>query len=195
MNRINLLPWREELRKKRQRSFLLSLLFALFVAAAVMFGWRLLVQAQIDNQQARNAFLRSEIAKVDEKLREIAALDKTKASILARMQVIQDLQARRPEAVHLMDELVTAMPEGVYLSSMVQSGRVVDLQGRAQSNARVSALMRNSEESEWLDNPQLQIVENKSEDKAAGFSEFRLVVQQKRVTEDEEGADSGGVTQ
>lgn len=192
MNRINLLPWREELRKKRRYDFFLSLVAALAAAAAVMYGWRLLVGSQIDYQQQRNAFIEAEIRKVDEKLKEIAELDKTKASIIARMQVIQDLQARRPEAVHLLDELVTSMPEGVYLTSMRQSGRVIDLEGRAQSNARVSALMRNSEDSEWLANPQLQIVENKSEDKAAGYSEFKLVVKQRgRDGEDEEGGAEG----
>ena len=85
-----------------------------------------------------------------------------------------------------MDELVTSMPDGVYLTALNQSGRVVDLQGRAQSNARVSALMRNTEDSEWLATPQLQIVENKSKDKAAGFSDFKLVVKQKRRGGDQE---------
>lgn len=192
MNRINLLPWREELRKKRRHDFILSLVAALVAAAAVMYGWRLLVGSQIDYQQRRNAFIEAEIKKVDEKLKEIAELDKTKASIIARMQVIQDLQARRPEAVHLLDEMVTSMPEGVYLTTMRQSGRVVDLEGKAQSNARVSALMRNTEDSEWIASPQLQIVENKSEDKAAGFSEFKLVVKQRGRDGDEEGEGAEG---
>ena len=192
MNRINLLPWREELRKKRRHDFILSLVAALVAAAAVMYGWRLLVGSQIDYQQRRNAFIEAEIKKVDEKLKEIAELDKTKASIIARMQVIQDLQARRPEAVHLLDEMVTSMPEGVYLTAMRQSGRVVDLEGKAQSNARVSALMRNTEDSEWIASPQLQIVENKSEDKAAGFSEFKLVVKQRGRDGDEEGEGAEG---
>ena len=186
MNHINLLPWRDELRKKRRQNFLVSLVAALVAAATVMYGWRLLVGSQIDFQQRRNAFIKAEIKKVDKKLKEIAELDKTRASIIARMQVIQDLQARRPEAVHLMDELVTSMPDGVYLTALNQSGRVVDLQGRAQSNARVSALMRNTEDSEWLATPQLQIVENKSKDKAAGFSDFKLVVKQKRRGGDQE---------
>jgi type IV pilus assembly protein PilN len=191
MNHINLLPWRDELRKKRRQNFIVSLVAALVAAAVVMYGWRLLVGSQIDFQQRRNAFIKAEIQKVDKKLKEIAELDKTRASIIARMQVIQDLQARRPEAVHLMDELVTSMPDGVYLTALNQSGRVVDLQGRAQSNARVSALMRNTEDSEWLATPQLQIVENKSKDKAAGFSDFKLVVKQKRRGGDQED-EAGG---
>lgn len=193
MNRINLLPWREELRKARQKNFLMSLLLALLATAAFMYGWRLLVTSQIDHQQARNSYLKSEIQKLDKQLKEIEALDRTKARILARMQVIQDLQARRPEAVHLMDEMVTVMPAGVYLTSLSQAGYRIELQGKAQSNAQVSALMRNTEGSEWLTDPQLQIVENKSEDKAAGESEFRLVVNQRR--EDEEKAQAEEATE
>ena len=181
MTRINLLPWREDLRKQRQQRFLMTMLFSLLVAAAVMFGWRLLVTSQIDYQKQRNEFLRAEIRKVDELLKEIEELDKVKARILARMQVIQDLQARRPEAVHLMDELVTTMPEGVHLDSITQNGQKVSLNGRAQSNARVSALMRNAEASPWLENPNLQIVQNKGEDKDATLSEFALQIQQKRA--------------
>jgi type IV pilus assembly protein PilN len=181
MTRINLLPWREDLRKQRQQRFLMTMLFSLLVAAAVMFGWRLLVTSQIDYQKQRNEFLRAEIRKVDELLKEIEELDKVKARILARMQVIQDLQARRPEAVHLMDELVTTMPEGVHLDSITQNGQKVSLNGRAQSNARVSALMRNAEASPWLESPNLQIVQNKGEDKDATLSEFKLQIQQKRA--------------
>ena len=181
MTRINLLPWREDLRKQRQQRFLMTMLFSLLVAAAVMFGWRLLVTSQIEYQTQRNEFLRAEIRKVDELLKEIEELDKVKARILARMQVIQDLQARRPEAVHLMDELVTTMPEGVHLDSITQNGQKVSLNGRAQSNARVSALMRNTEASPWLEKPNLQIVQNKGEDKDATLSEFKLQIQQKRA--------------
>jgi type IV pilus assembly protein PilN len=181
MTRINLLPWREDLRKQRQQRFLMTMLFSLLVAAAIMFGWRLLVTSQIEYQTQRNEFLRAEIRKVDELLKEIEELDKVKARILARMQVIQDLQARRPEAVHLMDELVTTMPEGVHLDSITQNGQKVSLNGRAQSNARVSALMRNTEASPWLEKPNLQIVQNKGEDKDATLSEFKLQIQQKRA--------------
>ena len=180
MIRINLLPWREALRRERLRQLIGAVVLALLVTGGFMYGWRVLVNGQIDDQRARNAFLSAEIAKVDEKLKEIADLDRTKARILARMEVIQELQARRPEAVHLMDELVTAMPDGVFLRQIKQAGRVVELFGMAESNARVSALMRLSEASPWLANPQLQIVENKSQDKAAGSSEFRLVINQAR---------------
>lgn len=194
MTRINLLPWREELRKQRQRNFLMTLLFAVLASVAVMLGWRLLVASQIDHQTQRNNYLRAEIAKVDILLKEIAELDKVKARILARMRVIQDLQARRPEAVHLMDELVTSMPDGVYLESISQAGKNVSLSGRAQSNARVSALMRNTEASPWLANPQLQVVENPGSDKDATLSKFSLVVRQKRdkKPEDQQPAQGAG---
>jgi len=195
MIHINLLPWREQERKAQQRAFGGALVLALLVTAILLFAWQSLVKYQISYQQSRNDFLTAEIAKVDEKLKEIADLDRTKARILARMQVIQDLQAQRPEAVHLMDELVSTMPEGVYLTSLQQSGRSVQLLGQAQSNARVSALMRNTEGSEWLASPRLQVVENKGQDKAASMSDFRLTVNQKRQQGTEENQESAGVGQ
>lgn len=180
MIHINLLPWREQARKAKRQQFLTTLGLSVLAMAIVLFGWRMFVDARVDYQQSRNDFLRSEIAEIEKKLKEIEALDKTKASILARMEVIQNLQAGRPEAVHLMDELVDVVPSGVYLTQMKQSGRLVTLNGQAESNARVSALMRNTEASDWLEQPQLQIVQNKSADKAAGMNDFSLVVKQKR---------------
>ena len=180
MIHINLLPWREQARKAKRQQFLTTLGLSVLAMAIVLFGWRTFVDARVDYQQSRNDFLRSEIAEIEKKLKEIEALDKTKASILARMEVIQNLQAGRPEAVHLMDELVDVVPSGVYLTQMKQSGRLVTLNGQAESNARVSALMRNTEASDWLEQPQLQIVQNKSADKAAGMNDFSLVVKQKR---------------
>jgi type IV pilus assembly protein PilN len=183
--RINLLPWRETKRRQRQRAVITLALSALLATAAVMFTWRTVISGQIDAQIERNSFLQAEIKKVDKKLKAIADLDKTKSRILSRMEVIQELQSLRPEAVHLMDELVTAMPEGVHLRSITQSGRTVQLNGLAESNARVSALMRQLEASPWLRNPQLSIVENKSRDKAEGSSEFKLRVGQVRAQKKE----------
>jgi len=190
MIHINLLPWREQQRKVQQQAFIGLLVLAVLVTGLALFGWQSLVKFQIEHQQDRNAYLEAEIKKVDKKLKEIADLDKTKARILARMQVIQDLQAQRPEAVHLMDELVDAMPDGVYLTQVQQAGRTITLLGKAQSNARVSALMRNTENSDWLTNPRLRIVENRAQDKAAGMNDFRLTVaQQRRKADDAQSAE------
>ncbi len=176
MARINLLPWRETLRKKRQRDFALTLLAGILVAAGVMLAWHMIVEAQIRHQQKRNDFLRSEIAALDIKIKEIQELEKTKAQIINRMEVIQRLQASRPAIVHMMDELVSTLPEGLFLVQFKQSTNLLTFDGRAQSNARVSSYMRNIDKSPWLDNPDLRFIENK-ERTGTGFSHFQLNAQ------------------
>jgi len=155
MTRINLLPWREAERRRRQREFAIAggLTFGMFL----LFGLGLYFQIEmmIASQDARNRFLGDAIAILDVRLREIEKLEETKANLLARMHVIQELQAIRPEVVHLFDEVVEAMPEGVFLTRMVQTGTNVVVEGRAQSNARVSALMRAIQASPWISDPQL----------------------------------------
>ena len=131
----------------------------------------------ITDQEERNAFLKREIAALDERIKEIQELEKTKARLLARMEVIQELQSSRPEAVHLFDELVKTTPDGAFLTKITQQGKVVELDGRAQSNARVSAYMRNVESSDWIGNPVLQVIENKDKT-GTGLSHFTLSVQQ-----------------
>jgi type IV pilus assembly protein PilN len=173
MARINLLPWRETERKRRQKEF--AIMAVVGLAAAVLFGLgtHLHIDRLISIQQDRNAFLQTEIDKLDEQIREINELEKTKASLLARMDVIQQLQQSRPEVVHLFDELVLAIPEGVYLTKLSHSGRSIVVEGRAQSNARVSAFMRNIEASGWIGNPRLLLIEHKDKT-GTGFSHFRL---------------------
>ncbi|WP_456417046.1 PilN domain-containing protein [Thiolapillus sp.] len=177
MAHINLLPWRETLRKKRKRDFGVQVLGAVIVAALGVFLWYMQVQQQIQFQESRNSFLKAEIAKVDEKIKEIKELEKRRAELVARMNVIQELQASRPMVVHLFDELVKTIPEGVYLQSLQQKGLGVTLKGQAQSNARVSAYMRAIDGSGWMKNAELKVI--KSEDKTeTGMSEFELVAQQ-----------------
>lgn len=177
MTRINLLPWRETERKRRQKEFGLALAGTLLFA--VLIG--ILVHWQIENliayQTHRNQFLQGEIAQLDRKIRDIRDLEKTKAGILARMRIIQQLQESRPEIVHLFDELVNTLPVGVYLTSVTQKGRTLLLEGRAQSNARVSAYMRNIEASKWLGKPRLLVIENK-EVTGTGLSHFKLEAKQ-----------------
>jgi len=135
------------------------------------------VQPQIEFQESRNGLLKTEIAKIDEKIKEIKDLEKQRAELVARMNVIQDLQVSRPMVVHLFDELVKTIPEGVYLQSLQQKGLGVTLKGQAQSNARVSAYMRAIDASGWLKNAELKVI--KSQDKTeTGMSEFELVAQQ-----------------
>lgn len=183
MARINLLPWREKLRTQRQREFGFMLVGGVVVAALLVGYWYWFNEGLIDHQRKRNAYLKNEITEVDKKIQEINKLEKTRKQLVGRMNVIQNLQASRPQVVHLFDELVTTIPDGVFLSSLTQSGSGISLVGRAQSNARVSAYMRNIEQSPWLGNPQLSIIENKDQDRASG-SEFSLSATQVVPKED-----------
>jgi type IV pilus assembly protein PilN len=160
MPRINLLPWRTELRQKRKKEFLVALAGTLIVGAGVVYLSKLTVQGWTGAQQARNEILQGEIASLEKQIEEITGLETQRERLLARMQVITQLQRSRPEVVHLFDELVNAMPEGVNLLEVTQTGGRVELRGSAQSSTRVSALMRNIDESEWLKDPGLDIVES-----------------------------------
>ena len=166
MARINLLPWREELRKEQQRQFLTILGLSAVLMGLIVLAVHIQVASMIKHQNSRNDFLNQEIVKVEKQIKEINNLEKEKQNLLARMQVIETLQRNRPEIVHLFDEIVKVMPEGTYLTSMKQSGKSLVLNGVAQSNARVSALMRNIDGSPWLSNPQLQIIQKDSKKKS-----------------------------
>ncbi len=161
MARINLLPWRAERRKQRQREFMTMLGFAaiggLLLSALIWFYY----DRQISGQGDRNAYLQAEIAKVKAKNQEIERLDRQKDRLLARKRVIEELQAKRSQMVHLFDSLVRTIPEGVVLTSVKQEGDILTLGGRTQSNARVSAYMRNLENSGWMTKPELTVIEAK----------------------------------
>ncbi len=178
--RINLLPHREERRQRgRQHFAVLGGLTALLGAVIVGAGY-LYIAGLISTQDQRNAFLRSEIAKLDKEIAEIKKLKDEIAALLARKQIIETLQADRAQTVHLLDQLVRQMPEGVYLRQLRQRGLAVNVQGYAQSNARVSTLMRNIESSPWLSNPQLiEIKATRVGNKR--LSEFTMNLQLKRV--------------
>ena len=165
MARINLLPWRAERRKLRQKEFASMLGLAAVLALLVSFLIVMYFNGQLEGQQNRNTYLRDEITKVDQQILEIDELDKKKANLLARKQVIEQLQASRSQMVHLFDQLVRTIPEGVRLTSIKQSGQTLTLDGLAQSNARVSSYMRNLEESGWMSNPDLTVIETKGDDK------------------------------
>ncbi len=179
MARINLLPWREAERKRRQRDFAVAGAIALAVTAVAALLVHLQIEASISGQQSRNQYLNDQIAQLQLQIKEIQALEETKASLLARMGIIQQLQESRPEVVRLFDELVRAIPEGVFLTKVEQTGRNVVLEGRAQSNARVSAFMHNVEGSAWIGNPRLLLIEHKDKT-GTGLSHFRLSFDQVR---------------
>ncbi|MEN4905108.1 PilN domain-containing protein [Luteimonas sp. TWI662] len=159
MARINLLPWRAERRRQRQKEF--GIMAALAAVAGIVL-WLLVnmyYNAQLDGQRARNAFLQQQIAELDREIVEIDSLDRQRARLLARKAVIEELQGNRSQMVHLFDQLVRTIPDGVLLTSLKQEGQMLTLEGRSQSNARVSTYMRALEGSGWMTNPQLAVIE------------------------------------
>jgi type IV pilus assembly protein PilN len=189
MARINLLPWRAERRNLRQREFLAMLGFAAGAALLISFLIVMYYNGQIEGQQNRNASLEQQIVLVDQQLKEIEALDKQKANLLARKQVIEDLQSSRSQMVHLFDELVRTIPEGVRLNSIKQNGQTLTLEGMAQSNARVSSYMRNLEASGWMTNPDLSVIEAKGDDRGLP-NQFSLKVRLKTPAAEEPGVEA-----
>ncbi len=175
MARINLLPWRAERRKLRQKDFLGMLALAVAVGVLASFLVVSWYSGRISSQNARNEFLKGEIAKVDIQIKEIEELDKKKNKLLARKEVIEQLQANRSQMVHLFDSLVRTIPDGVSLTSIKQEGDILTLGGRSQSNARVSTYMRNLESSGWMTNPDLSIIEAKEGNPGLPY-EFNLKV-------------------
>jgi len=189
--RINLLPHREEQRKRSRAHF--AVLGAMtFVLGLVIVGAVHIVNAQrISAQDDRNTFLKGEIAKLDKQIADIKKLKDEIQALLARKQVIETLQADRAQTVHLLDQLVRQMPEGVYLKSIKQKGLAVNLIGYAQSNARVSTLMRNIESSPWLEKPELVEIKASTVNKQR-VSEFNLNLSLKRLKpEEDKGGKSG----
>ncbi len=186
--RINLLPHREQKRAARQRQFVSVAISLAILGFAVIGLGHMLFASQIDAQNQRNNLLKSEITKLDEQIKEIDRLREQTQALLARKQVVETLQSNRTEAVHLLDQLVRQLPDGIYLRTVRQAGTKVTLVGLAQSNARVSTLMRNIEGSPWLGQPEL--VEIKSvpvpgqarDPNAAKINEFTLNLQVKRAS-------------
>jgi type IV pilus assembly protein PilN len=155
------LPWRAELRKQRRNQFLIGLGGAVVAAGIVVLLANLVMGAIIDNQRGRNDLLKAEIEALDQRIKEIIDLEAKKDSLLARMEIIERLQRSRPEIVHVFDQLVRTLPDGVFLNSVKQNGARIEIKGSAESNTRVSALMRNIDKSGWLREPDLEVVEVK----------------------------------
>jgi type IV pilus assembly protein PilN len=190
------LPWRDELRKRREKEFIITAVIAALLMGGVVLGVHLHYESRIAYQEQRNTFIETEIAALDKKIEEIAELQKERDRLIARTQVIQSLQSGRPEIVHVFDELVTTLPEGVYYTKVAQKGRGLNLQGVAQSNARVASLMRGLDSSKWFDNPSLVEIKDETEnDESVRLSSFILNVQQasrQKKAEADQQAASGG---
>jgi type IV pilus assembly protein PilN len=180
--RVNLLPHREERRKRARQYFFVLAGGTAFVGLLLVGAVHTFYQRQIDVQTDRNSFLKGEIAKLDQEIAEIDSLKAEIAALLARKNVIETLQRDRAQTVYLLDQLVRQMPEGVYLNRLTQRGLRVDVVGYAQSNARVSTLMRNVDSSPWLEKPVLVEVKAANVDKRR-VSEFSMILFLKRAVE------------
>ena len=160
MPRINLLPWRDAKRKERKLRFMGAMVGALVCALLVTGGVYLLYDAMIDSQDARNEMLKAQIKVLDRQIEEINNLEQTKQQFIARMQIIEKLQGSRPEIVHLFDQIVKTLPDGVYLTGVTQTGDHLKFTGVAQSSTRVSNFMRNIDASQWMKNPTLEVIQS-----------------------------------
>ena len=173
MPRINLLPWREQERKVRRREFMVAAGGAVIASIVVLGLGKLLYTGWTNAQNEKNKILKNEIVKLDAQIADIQDLENRKQRLVARMEIIERLQRKRPEIVHLFDEIVKTVPEGVYLTAIRQTGNKLEIHGVAQSSTRVSTFMRNIDSSVWMDNPVLQVVESAKES-ATGGSNFTL---------------------
>ena len=189
MAKINLLPWRQETRKEQQRQFLTVMGLSVVLVVLGILAVHLQYSRMIGVQESRNSYLNKQIAIVKEQIAEIDVLEGKKERLLARMDIIQQLQRNRPEIVRLFDELVRVLPEGVHLSSLKQKDRSLQMVGIAQSNARVSALMRNIDQSDWLAKPVLDIIEVGKKEAARKFS---LKAQQKSADSFSDSSNGAG---
>ena len=195
MPQINLLPWRDEQRKRREKEFIVTAVMAALLMGGVVLGVHLHYESRVAYQNERNAYVESEIALLDAKIKEIENLKKERDRLIARTDVIQNLQAGRPEIVHVFDELVTTLPEGVYYTKVAQTGRTLNIQGVAQSNARVSSLMRSLDTSTFFENPALVEIKGDPATKelSARHPKFILnVSQEAQKKPGDEKAESGG---
>ncbi|OZG71435.1 pilus assembly protein PilN [Hahella sp. CCB-MM4] len=188
MAKINLRPWREELRAERQKQFITVLAGFLIISAGLGFLWHQTVVNNIDYQEQRNNFIKNEIAQLNKQIKEIQQLKKRRDELLERMRVIQDLQGKRPIIVRQFDELVRVMPDGVYLTSLSKSADSLALQGVGESNSRISNLMRNLDESDWYKEPNLSSVKALSGDE----TKSAFVMSVKQETPGSEDKKKGG---
>ena len=175
MTRINLLDWRGAQRERRKQQFTVLLGLAFLVSAAIVGIAYFAMDAAISHQQERNQILQKEITALDKQIVEIQELQKVKANLLARMRVIEQLQQSRSATVHFFDEIINTLPDGVYLTSIKQSGADVTLDGNAESNGRISAYMENLDASPWFKDPKLVIIKT-SEKNHLRSSDFELKV-------------------
>ncbi|PXX89342.1 pilus assembly protein PilN [Marinobacter vulgaris] len=186
MAKINLRPWREELRAEKQKQFVVMILGAAIIAGGLAFLWKTDMDNRIAYQESRNAYIETATRQLDKQIKEIENLKRKRDELLSRMQVIQDLQGKRPVIVRVFDELVRTLPDGLYYTNLKKNAERVDIVGMSESNSRISSLMRRFEDSDWFTDPNLSNVAS-ADNARAGYSQFNLSVQQQ--TPEPEGED------
>ncbi|WP_024297709.1 PilN domain-containing protein [Methylomicrobium lacus] len=174
MAKINLLPWREELRKQKQQEFVVAIGVSALTTIGLLVAVHLYIDGLKDYQSQRNQLLEAEIQQLDVQIAKIRDIEDTKKKLLAKIDVIQKLQESRPEIVHLFDEVPKTTPDGVYLAKLTQTGAALTFVGKTQSNARVSAFMRAIEASSWLKSPKVVVIQSPDKKEADRLSDFTL---------------------
>ncbi|MGR9072670.1 MAG: PilN domain-containing protein [Gammaproteobacteria bacterium] len=191
MARINLLPWRDELRKQYRQEFFIGIGAAVIVTLVILGGVHMYFENRKEYQEKRNRMIQEQITLLNRKLKEIKDIEDQKSKLLAKIEVIQNLQKSRPEIVHLFDELAKTAPEGVFLTRFKQAGFNLTMNGMAQSNARISAYMRAIEASPWMQNPRLTIISADQKSSSGHSNSFTmLAVQGEKKKEQSAGGDS-----
>jgi type IV pilus assembly protein PilN len=197
MANINLLPWRAERRKLREREFYMMLVVAAAGALAAFLAAMLWMSHLINSQEDDNAYLQREITALDKKIEEIQELDKRRSQLLTRKEIIEQLQSNRSQMVHLFDEMVKTIPDGARLTTMKQAGDTLTLQGIAESNSRVASYMRNIDNSPWMGRSDLSKIENttgtRDADKKLPY-QFSLEVKLRKPEDAKKEADNEGST-
>lgn len=177
MATINLMPWREELRSELKKEFLVFTGLVAALGAVIIFSWQMTLNSEIDYQSSRNQYLQQNISKLNQQVKEIADLRKQKAELVARMDVIQSLQGNRPEIVHIFDQIVRTLPDGVFFNDLVRSDKLLTIRGTAESNNRVSSLMRQLDASEWFTDPNLTgVTANRAAGEYANDFQLRVAI-------------------
>ncbi|MET0847507.1 MAG: PilN domain-containing protein [Pseudomonas sp.] len=178
MARINLLPWRDELREERRKRFLLALVGVVVCSVGSIFIADQVINAAIDRQAARNDYIGTQIAVVDERIKQISELKSRRQQLVERMRIIQDLQGNRPISGRIFDQLARTLPDGVYFTEVKMAGKTLSITGAAESNNRVSDLMRNLDASDWFDAPSLTEVKATTAGQLDQANVFQLTVRQ-----------------
>lgn len=189
MSGINLLPWREAARKKSQQQFVMSVVGAIAVGVIAVGAGYTYMEGRISYQEKRNTYIQSEIKRLDKTLAEIKTLDANKKALLDRISVIEKLQSTRPGIVHLFDEMVNALPKGLYLTRLEQENTKIKLEGKAESSARVSSYMNRLDASPWLKSSDLNTINVDSKDESSRLRYFKLTVTQLLTSGGEENKD------